>query len=688
MTAPENQMQIDVLLPELSHLPQKTTTDELKSWIKEGKLRPTHQIRIKNLPWVEAQNIPILKPLFETKEKEDKDRLIDSYNQFSATAPAFDYLKNKAFESAKVSRKAAKSDTELSAPDEPEEASEKKEKKPVAPSIAFKLYEQKALARTQQNEPEAIAAEDFNTNAETGKKTIRETPAKSRKSVLTKRVFGYLAGCCLVFLLSYGGSYLWVYQLKTPVEINESNFPELMNLTHKLTAEKLDLRLKTAEKERELKASGGQIAPPTDISAEIVKLENQFKNRRADLIEQHRTKVQTDDLNSSFYFSFAALLSLFLITNVFVGKRVTGDGGEAFSELPKMKSPAISEASEPEEKTGISAEKDDGNGEKPENNEISGTAEIKTPSLGNVQPAKIANGVSLIGKNSASEKNETVKTAKCLLHQEKSADFNCEKCANNFCADCVVVIESEENCCPFCRTVCTRLAAETIDESPENNHNSLNLGESQESGRRIIREKRTNKVGVVPALLIALLFSCAISIFWVYKLTPYMENRGTEAARKNSNAQNNNSAATNKAQTNETGASNSNANAANEPCIDPQTRQPFECDEETRNALRDHTEKVKSVEKAQKDTAEKTDTILGLVMPDSESKPADANQGTPANPADEARKQLEKRQLVKVFSYSFLTIFGLLMAIRIFSGGRNDELEKAAETVEFTDDLA
>jgi hypothetical protein len=52
MSVNENQMLIEVLLPEISGQVQKTTSEELKRWIKEGKLKPTHQVRLKNLPGI------------------------------------------------------------------------------------------------------------------------------------------------------------------------------------------------------------------------------------------------------------------------------------------------------------------------------------------------------------------------------------------------------------------------------------------------------------------------------------------------------------------------------------------------------------------------------------------------------------------------------------------------------------
>ena len=47
---------------------QQTNLEELKSWINNGKLQPTHKVRIKNLTWIEAQSIPAFQKLFELKK--------------------------------------------------------------------------------------------------------------------------------------------------------------------------------------------------------------------------------------------------------------------------------------------------------------------------------------------------------------------------------------------------------------------------------------------------------------------------------------------------------------------------------------------------------------------------------------------------------------------------------------------
>ena len=99
---------------------------------------------------------------------------------------------------------------------------------------------------------------------------------------------------------------------------------------------------------------------------------------------------------------------------------------------------------------------------------------------------------------------------------------------------------------------------------------------------------------------------------------------------------------------------------ADEPCIDPETKQPFECNEETRKALFEHTRKVKSVEDAQKAVSEKTNLISGS-----------AQENAKPNAAEGAIKANEKQQLIKSFSISFVVIFGLLLLSKLFQKNRN-----------------
>ncbi|CAN5235560.1 hypothetical protein BH20ACI1_BH20ACI1_25220 [soil metagenome] len=100
MSANENQLQIEVLQPEISSQIQKATSEELKNWIKDGKLKPNHQVRIKNLNWIEAHKIPAFQALFESKKSEPNTQSNHFNNQTISNASALKLSKPKTDEAA------------------------------------------------------------------------------------------------------------------------------------------------------------------------------------------------------------------------------------------------------------------------------------------------------------------------------------------------------------------------------------------------------------------------------------------------------------------------------------------------------------------------------------------------------------------------------------------------------------
>lgn len=293
-------------------------------------------------------------------------------------------------------------------------------------------------------------------------------------------------------------------------------------------------------------------------------------------------------------------------------------------------------------------------------------------------------------KTVEAEESETDVSAEmfnCFLHGEKQSDFVCEDCAKFFCSQCTVTIEQTENCCFFCKSACKPVE---FEETPtpaskteqKKKKNLLDSGKNKNFVVRWFPEKRTNRVGIIHAFLIAVLFSSAISILWVYKISPYLENRGKEISQNiapdDTTPPDKNNGIGKLPQTSnkntQTNPVNSSEIKKDEPCIDPQTRQPFECDEETRKALHDHTEKIKSVEKAQQETKEKTNLILTPFLPSESPSPENANQeNAKPNPQVEARKEFEKQQFIRVFIISFVTIFGLLMSTWLFAKDEKPE---------------
>ncbi|MEO6589376.1 MAG: hypothetical protein ABIP06_08730 [Pyrinomonadaceae bacterium] len=652
MSANENQLQIEVLQPEISGKIQQVTPEELKNWIKDGKLKPFHQVKIKNLAWIEAQKIPAFKELFDLKNTELEAQK-DNYNnrQLSENfALKLDKLKtNKAAYSPKETLIAG---SKISTGSETKDTAIKSEPKTAEPSIPLKIYEKKALAKNKQSEPK--------------NKPFQISPNGQRKSFPVKKTVGFLAGCVVIFLLASGCSYLWVYQLKVPVEIDENNSPELSKLKYKLTSDKLELRVKKAALENELKNSGNQeqTAQQTDVSQEIAKLEKQYDTQRENILENHSVQLQNDDFYTTFYSSFAILLCLFFLMRIFYGQTPETAANRVSPELPDIKHQnALNIPLTVFQKVN------------PENSPATDTAKLSV-----ANSAEIADIPDVLEETSytieGSDEAEILESPDCFMHKKRTSKFVCQNCSLYFCSECSKTLNEVENCCPLCKRVCNSVDAKIQEENlptevPEKKKkNLLDLGKNTDFIVYDFADERTGKLGVIPAILISLMFSIAISIAWVFVVPSYLEKSEKEVVQNASTDKQQESGKTIGAKTSEqSAAKNPDTNtSANEACIDPQTGQPFECDEVTRAALYDHTMKVKSAEKAQKETSEKTNLILGSVVSTSNSASENVKQeDAKPNFAEEGRKALEKQKLFKVFICSFLILFGLLMSTRLFS---------------------
>ena len=646
MNANENQMPVYVLQPEISGEIKQATLEELKDWIKDGKLEPHHQVRIKNLSWVVARNVPAFQTLFESKMNDQTDQSNQFYSQPLPDTSASEQIESKIKNSTALSKEKPVSTADTTI---------KENSKTVEPSEVFKAFEKNALAKSKPSERKTEPA--------------RSLLRKPKKSFPFKQAISFAAGCILAFLISFGGSYFWVYQLKTPVEIDEKNLPALAALENKLTSDKLDLRLQEEAKARKLKEVGQQQNPQqSDVSQQILQLEKQSVAQRKTVIENHQNKLKDTDFTTTFSFSLAVLLSLFLVTRILYGKKSQPIKNQYSSRLPAPKTQELSDIPAADIRK-IDVE----NFQNLSESDV--TDEKKTAELFPLESAdKTEYSGKIIDIAENSEAEDSPKISNCLLHQNKSSKFVCESCGSHFCDQCVKTLDEVENCCPLCKVVCTSLESninEVTPNSDANNKKKTNLLDLGKDSNFIVYDfpdERTRKLGIIPAFLIALLFSVSISIFWVYKISPYLENRNKEISQnispdeaKNSEQAANTSLETANAQTNDTGLTA----PANEPCIDPETRQPFECDEETRKALYEHTRKVKSVEDAQKAVSEKTSVISGLTSENAKQENAKPN-------ADEATiTAVEKQQLIKSFGISFIVIFGLLLLSRLFSKAKN-----------------
>jgi len=689
MNSNENQITIEVFQPEINSQIKRTTLEELREWIKDGKLQPNHQVRVKNLSWVEAHKIPAFQALFESEKKDRTERLNQSYNQTLTVASEPgkpQIIEEKPFSRAmKFSSKKENnsSEREKSAA----ETSAENESKAVEPSVVFQAFEKKFLTKDKQAGDKTEFSGTFSESQKKSPLRKKNSSAAKNKSsfsqdknLIVKRIAFFLAGCFLSALLSYGGSYLWVYQLKTPAQIDEKSLPEIASLDDKLTSDKLGLRLKEETRKKELKESGGEENPAQhqDISQQIAQLEKQFDASRKAVVENQKIKLQEADFNATFSFSLVALLVAFVLIGVFYGKDAQTIENRKSSKLPvepeldSAEFQAVNEQKIDEEiSQNIEAEQTGETEKFADNNSSESFSKIIYVSE-NV--SKSAHAAENVGEE------KTQLSIQCFQHRDKPPEFYCDICENYFCADCTKTVGESGNYCPYCRLTCKPVEiGESSDSSAQTapeEKKKLNLLEMGKNSNFVVYDypdERTRKLGIIPAFIIAMLFSASISIFWVYKISPYMESGNQEVsqnispnAAQNSEATNNKTDETLRATT----TNNSVTTAANEPCVNPATKETFECDDETRKALYEQNRKMKAVEDAQKKVAEKS----GVISPSENSSPENANQTSQQPSADEsAKKEFEKQQLIKTFGISFLIIFGLLLSTRLFHKEENSQ---------------
>jgi hypothetical protein len=457
----------------------------------------------------------------------------------------------------------------------------------------------------------------------------------------------FVAGCLLVGLLSYGGSYLWVYQLKTPAQVDEKSLPEIASLEDKLTSDKLGLRLKEETRKKELKESGIQENPAQhqDISQQIVQLEKQFdiKHKNSQPIENNKSSklpVAADSESDDF-----------IVTSE---QKTGGDISQAADAEPMTEA----EQAATENKASGKSDPTDFQ-DKPESF------------------TRIIYFSESVSKNETSTKISDVQlpsSIKCLEHPEKPPKFYCDICESYFCADCAKTFSESGNYCPFCRLTCKPIEIRVGSDSSPQEKKKTNLLEIGKGSNLIVQDdpdKRNYKLGIIPAFIIAVLFSTSISIFWVYKISPYLETGNQEISQKASpNAVKNQETQDNKtAETlSSNAANNGEKTAANEPCVNPATKEAFECDEQTRQALYEQNRKMKAVESAQKKVAEKS----GAIAPsENSSQENEAQTAKQPSAAELAKKEIEKQQFIKTFAVSFVIIFGLLLSTRLFHKEKN-----------------
>lgn len=645
MSANENQVPLEVLQPDISGQIIQTNLEELRIWINDGKLQPHHQVRVKNLSWIEAHKIPALKPLFESKKNGQSDQQNNFFNPPLSNASGFNQTTSDIINTGSFSSNKTASSTKTSLSAETSHTS-KKSKPSAEPSAVFKAFEKKALAKSKQGgtETRPTGSKDKQINAST------TLPAPSSKSSTAKNTLVFLGGCVLMLLLSYGGAYLWVYQLKSPAAFDEKSVPEVAGLEHKLTSDKLDLRLKASSNDQET------------ISQKYAQLEKKYDAQRKTAIENHRAKLADADFTQTLSFSSVVLLALFLTGRIFYGKTSKPVEYQTPTKSSAKRSHELSDNAESDGE-GLSDNEDEFSGN-PENGKSSEEIdELPAKKRPPKNPTTADDSGDIFDSDENEEAEEAEEAERCLLHPQKTSVFVCESCENNYCDGCLKTFGELENCCPFCKIVCKSLDAHKDKSSVKKNNKPVNLLDINKENSGFIvydyEEERSRVSGVIQAFAVALLLSAAVSILWTYKISPYLENRNKDTAQK---------ATPNEGETSGQIPLNADPATYNDeiddalktgPCIDPETKQPFECDEETRRALYEHTRKTQSVEKAKKDVLNTAELLSG---PKGEKAPDDPQIA--AAKAEQSKK--ETRQLIVSFVISFVLIFGLLLATVFF----------------------
>ncbi len=599
MNTNENSLLSEEWHAQINNIVQKTTFDELKTWIKSGKLQPNHKVRIRNLSWIEAKKIPAFQKLFEpdsinisvqpnsaqnlplpsaqtfpqvnSKPKELQDfpkqtspplsnpiekkpfvlieinnskapnRIIEPkktppiQNASSAPAPIIPPVQNKQDETPEkplvlneipqksVADPAVETNTFVPLKTETTPPVEKKENFVVEsetvaePSLPFQLYKKKQAEKEQNKKTDQIKkAPIFNT---------KSLKPKAHKRISIQSVLTILVGSCFMVMLVWGGAYLSVFQLGLFGNIDEKKISELVILEEKLTTDKVGVRLRVAASEREAAAiPDDQEKPPKlDLAQELSKLQKQYDLQRKVIIETHQTNYLNNSFNNAFYGGSVIFLVLF----VFIRGSYSKPNKNSLSKtaVPLQEKPAEIPSREGSGDTQISANQKIGENDYPnihatKTSEIHSTnsSEMHITNQSNIHLSNMPNGeggVAVVFQNSNNKhSSDSKKTHFCLLHQDKTSKFLCEKCSNHFCSECVEIVNSVENNCPFCKTVCKSINQTGLPkhEIPSN----IDVSE--------LPTQKIQKVGIFTAFIISLFLSVPMSYFWVYEISPRLVN--------------------------------------------------------------------------------------------------------------------------------------------------------------------
>ena len=576
MDTNENGILADFWYAEINNIVKQTTFEELKVWIKEGKLQPTDKVMVRNLSWVEAQKVPAFQKLFAPDEintsvppnslpnhsliesqalhktyppnNSSNDSLSDlplsvkplsvveinnvkpsvrnSPEKPSSLPPSYlQSVKDDISENPGIFIAGTKKSDNLSA-------------SPTAEHNTDSGFETKLSfsENGQANSKESTTSQDHQ------RKSAESKPLQNKRKVLFpqayedpqilfkprkrfqfyKSVSILLFGSCLMVSIAWGAAYLFVYQFGLSGKIDEKSISELIILEEKLTTDKVGARLKVAESERAAAAAleQGNTQPKLDLAQEISKLEKLYNSQRTTIVESHQANYLSDTFNRIFYGGSVLFIVLFVLVRVSTNKT-----NKTFADPSPRKLPTNKDA---ERQTLVIHRSDTQqtvsvHTTKPSNVHTTQTADYHITNQANINLSN-SPGEGVFAAFSEqnphtgiSDVSNVSKNRHCLLHQEKPSEFVCEKCANYFCGDCVEVVNSAENNCPFCKTVCKIFSQPTTKMASGKTETFSNIDISDVPGEKI------QKVGIITALIISLFLSVPMSYLWVYEITPRME---------------------------------------------------------------------------------------------------------------------------------------------------------------------
>lgn len=218
---------------EIENKIQETNLEELKNWIKTGKLSPSHNVRVKNLIWVEAQKVPAFAKLFEDKKNGKVGTLFQLPNSIAPTIPTLEQFQAEIRNDIKSFAKTVT----LPIPEVKNEVEE--HKKEEVEGIHFSCPSCKSDCILQTNEDgvqTAILKSENDDQSKSKKSKVKELEDFKILVPLERdyRSVGLISAFLMSLLFSVSIAYFWVFQLTFTEEPAKTNAPKTAEQNNQL----------------------------------------------------------------------------------------------------------------------------------------------------------------------------------------------------------------------------------------------------------------------------------------------------------------------------------------------------------------------------------------------------------------------------------------------------------------------